>query len=82
MPQDVNSHPPNALDADTDADEPATLIDDAARAIGIDPESFRYWQAAVAKLPPMTEQEIHAVAAILNRIDQRRKQQATDAAAR
>jgi hypothetical protein len=82
MTHNVNSSPPDEPEADTDALEPVTSIDEAARAIGVDPESYRYWQAAVAKQPPMTEQDIHAVAAVLNRIDQRRKQQAAQATRR
>jgi hypothetical protein len=37
----------------------------------IDPESWDYWQRAVSALPPMTDEEIAAVAVILRRIDAR-----------
>jgi hypothetical protein len=41
----------------------------------IDPEGARYWRRACAALPPMTPEEIAAVAVILRRIDARRGQQ-------
>lgn len=45
--------------------------DEEAHAARIDPESYRYWKQVVAKMPPMTPEEIAAVGAILRRIDAR-----------
>jgi hypothetical protein len=55
-----------------------TTEEDTAHHLGIDPESFRYWKAVVARMPPMTQEEIEAVARILNRIDERRRRCGTD----
>ena len=43
-------------------------------AASMDPEGARYWREACAALPPMTPEEIAAVAVILRRIDARRNQ--------
>jgi hypothetical protein len=65
----------SSTDRAPDTPEPAEPAseEESLRQAGIDPDSYRYWKAAVARLPPMTYDEIHAVARILNRIDQRRK---------
>lgn len=71
-----------ASSGDCAAETPAAADptdEDTAHKLGIDLESYRYWKAVVARMPPMTQEEIEAVARILNRIDERRRLCGTDA---